>query len=322
MKHKKQIIYFFFPIVIILTSIETLYLTYPIPTNITETRKLQIDNLEDTNIKNIVFGSSVTHGVLGDNPYIIDNTFNASTVGASTLYGQYFLSKKAYENNQKIKHIYFSFVPHMLSFNVTDKKNKRVQRFFNNVFKEKEFVNILQNLDKSYVVTSEDYFLQRRLYLYKLFKKIAKETFSNHKLKLDTIAFTKHDCNNTSNDIKEQILRHSQLLAKQEMDNQYIDLIKKIENFNTTHSAKIIFILEPVPTTQYNEFVKTQNYKNFISLVKTHKIDFIDSNKITQFKDCYFQDHLHLNTKSTGIYFNILINIINKNNILNSNNII
>ncbi len=194
MEHKKKVTIFILIVVVTLIGLEAFYMLNPIATNTTDARRIQIDSLKNTKIDYAIFGSSVTNGVLGSNPHSIKGVFSGATAAQTTLYGQYFLSQELYKKNRKIEKIYLSFVPHMLAFDVISQDNKRVRRIFNNVFKEKKFVDFLKNVDKNYNIEYKDYFIQRRIYFDKFFQGKTRKIFFGEHTTLNGLDFIENSC--------------------------------------------------------------------------------------------------------------------------------
>ena len=151
MYYKKQILVFLLVNLMIVILIEIAYNFMPnIGANDTSVRKQQIQTFKyDTKIEQAVFGSSVSQGILGKNPYIYKNVFNGTTVYATTLMGQYFLNSLL-ETKVKLKRSYFCFMPSMLPSNVVNMKDPLIKRYFNEVFYEKKYIDILKQIDKNY----------------------------------------------------------------------------------------------------------------------------------------------------------------------------
>lgn len=302
-QYRKYIIIFLLIPIIFFVVLEYFYINFPIPTNASEQRIVEIQHIKNQHIKYAIFGSSVTNGVLGSNPNIYNNVYNGTTAGATTLLGQYFLSKRLLDNNNKVDKIFLSFTPHMLSFDVTNKKNKRVVRFLNNSFTNNYEKMTLKSIDKKYQI-NDSFIINRRFYISNLISK-RKLFFNNDGMQrnLSNVLNKKVNICSSSNNkqIKTQIANHANNIYKSKLNYHILKLMSLIDN------DQYIIIIEPMPKTVYNEFIQSRLYNEFIKLLEDYGIKYYDSNTLYSFKDCMFRDQLHLKKEFTLLYEKIII---------------
>lgn len=317
-RYKKQIIIFLVIPTIFFLVLEFLYTYFPIATNSSEVRIIEINNIKNEELKYAIFGSSVSNGVLGSNPNVYNNVYNGTTVGATTLMGQYFLAKRLLNNN-KVEQIFLSFTPHMLFFDITNKNNKRVVRFFNDSFKNSYEENILKKFDKNYTIENS-YIINRRFYINNLIKE-QKQFFNEDKIarKIDDILNRKLQVCQKENDkkVQEEILNHSNSIYNAKL-NPHIPYLFQLISEQSLQD-KFIFIIEPMPKSVYEKFIKSDLYFTFIKELEHYHIKYIDSNNNFEFNDCMFRDHLHLKNQFNINYEQFLIKTL-FNNILEYRN--
>lgn len=315
-RYKKQIIIFLVIPTIFFLVLEFLYTYFPIATNSSEVRIIEINNIKNEGLKYAIFGSSVSNGVLGSNPNVYNNVFNGTTVGATTLMGQYFLAKRLLNNN-KVEQIFLSFTPHMLFFDITNKNNNRVVRFFNDSFKNSYEENILKKFDKNYY-NDNSYIINRRFYINNLIKN-QKQFFNEDKetRKVENILDKKLQiCHNKNNrNIEDKIINHANSIYKANLDSHITYLFQLIREESLNN--KIIFVIEPMPKTVYEKFLKSKLYLDFIRELDYYNIRYIDTNNDFGYKDCMFKDQLHFKEQFTINYEQFIIKTLFKNNLDN-----
>lgn len=308
-RYKKQIIIFLVIPTIFFLVLEFLYTYFPIATNSSEVRIIEINNIKNEGLKYAIFGSSVSNGVLGSNPNVYNNVYNGTTVGATTLMGQYFLAKRLLNNN-KVEKIFLSFTPHMLFVDITNKKNKRVVRFFNDSFKNSYEENILKKFDKNYAINSS-YIINRRFYISNLIKN-QKQFFNEDKKtrKIEDTLNRKLQVCQKENDkkVQEKILSHSNSIYKTKL-NPHIPYLLQLISEQSLHD-KFIFIIEPMPKTVYAKFIQSDLYLAFIKDLNHYHMEYIDANKNFEFEDCMFRDQLHLKNQFSINYEQFLIHTL------------
>lgn len=291
-----------------------MYRHLPIATNSSEVRIMEINNIKNENFKYAIFGSSVSNGVLGSNPNVYEGIYNGTTVGATTLMGQYFLSKRLLDNN-KVEKIFISFTPHMLFFNITNKKNNRVVRFFNEAFKNDYEVETLKKFDENYY-NDNSYIINRRFYINNLVKN-QKQFFNEDKetRKVENILDKKLQiCNNKNNrNIEDKIINHANSIYNANLDSHIAYLFQLIKGESLNN--KIIFVIEPMPKTVYEKFLKSKLYLDFIKELDYYNIRYIDTNNNFEYKDCMFEDQLHFKKQFTINYEQFIIKTLFKNNL-------
>lgn len=313
---KKQLILFVSTIFLVAAAIELAFQTFPIPTNASEAKKVQIRALERSDFDYALFGSSASNVVLGSNPYVYENVFNGTTVGATTLYGQYFLFLELYDRTKKLKKVFFSFVPRMLSYGIFDGDKKRVVRFFNNTFTEKRYVDLLRSINKEYEPET-DYFIDRRFYVDTLLRhpgKVGALFFSGDKASMSTSRILAEAmperCEQASPNIRNKISHYAHGMKDLSVNAEYLQLVEMLGKFNRSSSVKVVFVLEPAPLSEYSEFIKSKAYSDFKRSVEANGMTFIDANEKFLFKDCYFQDQLHLKNRYLITYKRIMAKYI------------
>jgi hypothetical protein len=314
MKYKKLLYLFFFSVICFVILLEAFFNYLPIPTNITDTRLLQIKYLNQKKFSKLYLGSSVTLELMGTNPYKYKNIVNITSTASTTFAGQYLLAKKVLSTT-KINDIIFSFVPIMLSYDIFAQNNKQVSRFFNQPFNQPEFLHELRKYKYDYTVKNE-YFMSRQMYLDRFIPYIVKNTILKknqksidinktirgkiiNKFSLECAGYTP-----TKEIIDFSLKLHNIKLAQ---TNKYF--IRKISELS--ESANITLVLEPVPKSEYYSFIESSAYNDLITILnKLPNIKFIDTNKIITFKDCFFKDYLHLKSEKRYLYEYIIFNRI------------
>lgn len=312
MRYKGLLYLFFFSAITFVILLEFLFIYFPVPTNITDTRLQQINNINKKKFNTIYLGSSVTLELMGMNPYKYQDVYNMTTAAGTTLTGQYLLAKKVL-SEVKADRVIFSFVPIMLSYDVYAKDNKQVSRFFNQPFNRSEFINELRKYENDYTVENE-YFMSRQMYIDRFFLYLMKNVISDKKhINIDKVKDEKNikdfsfECSGYTP--MKAILDFSSKLHDIKMaktNKHFIGEIAKLSEY-----ANITLVLEPVPQSEYQTFIQSSAYIDLLAILKEFpSIKFIDTNKIVTFKDCFFKDHLHLKHEKTPLYEFIIFNKI------------
>jgi hypothetical protein len=198
----------------------------------------------------------------------------------------------------------------MLFFDITNKNNKRVVRFFNDSFKNSYEENILKKFDKNYTIENS-YIINRRFYINNLIKE-QKQFFNEDKIarKIDDILNRKLQVCQKENDkkVQEEILNHSNSIYNAKL-NPHIPYLFQLISEQSLQD-KFIFIIEPMPKSVYEKFIKSDLYFTFIKELEHYHIKHIDANKNFEFEDCMFRDHLHLKNQFTINYEQFLIHTL------------
>lgn len=311
---KKYFFLFILSLLISFTILEVLFQLSPVKRNIVDCKLHEISKHRGKTYKNIILGSSVTHGALGNDVYRYDGSLNLTTVGAVTVAGNYFMLKRVIENGNSVANVFLFVVPDILRYNFNP-TNKRRLEYFNSIFtNESEVEEILKATEKS----SYNAFSNRKTIL-----EIRSTYLGN--LQRNTRYYRqqggpKENLNRIINNISipapsKQIVSNTKIqnrlknYNKNFLSDETIFFLNKFIQITKENNINFTIILSPLQDSVFQRLSKTTFINNIVANTDP-SINFVLMNNYNEFPAYAFKDKLHLKPKWARYYRSLIFSKI------------